>query len=248
VSVALACALVLALGRSGDPRADFEQGVQAYRSADYAGAIEHWQATLGGDLDELGRARVYHDLGNAYWRSGDSARAIACYTAALRLDPRLADARQNLELARAKGGLAPADTGDLSATTRRVLDSLRPDERRNLLLGALLLWALVLLLEVRWGGAAARGALVVATLVLALAAVPWLAGFLARERHAPMLVIASNPVALRSEPLEERAALGELASLEEVERIDALPGWVRIERADGQRGWVREENLFALHL
>jgi hypothetical protein len=61
-------------------------------------------------------------------------------------------------------------------------------------------------------------------------------------------VIATAPVTLRSEPLEERAALGEVASLEEVERIDALPGWVRVERADGLRGWLPEDTVFELRL
>jgi hypothetical protein len=66
------------------------------------------------------------------------------------------------------------------------------------------------------------------------------------ERAAPMLVIGAGDVSLRAEPLEDRAAIGALESLEEVERLDELPGWVRVERKDGLRGWVKEETVFPL--
>lgn len=241
----LALAL-LALALVPGAQSSFERGVEAYRRGDYAGARTAWQATLQEELDELGRARVCFDLGNAHWRLGESLPAIVCYGAAVRLDPRHASAWQNLELARAKADLPPADTGDLAATSQRLLTSLRPAERRALLFGALVLWSLVLVLEARFGGAALRAALVGASLVLLLSAAPWAYGWQRAARRDPLWVIASGGVALRSEPLEERSPVGELATLEEVERLDALPGWVRVEREDGLRGWVREETLFAL--
>jgi len=244
----LLVASVLALAVPSEGQASFERGVDAYRRGDYGAARDLWQATLAEDLDTLGRARVYYDLGNAHWRLGATLPAIACFTAAVRLDPRHDEAWQNLELARAKASLPPADAGDLGATVERLLDRLRPDERRSLLFAALVLWAAVLVLEIRAGGAAWRAALLAATLLLAGAALPWAHGLLERERHQPMLVIANGGVALRGEPLEARGPVGELAALEEVERLDALPGWVRVQRDDGTRGWVREENVFALSL
>jgi len=249
--VACLARLVVVVVVGGAPLAaqsSFERGVEGYRRGDYLEARAQWQKTLGEELAPLERARVYYDLGNAYWRANEALPAIACYSAAVRLDPRHAEAWQNLELARAKAGLPPADAGDLGATLRRLSASLRPEERRALLFAALVLWSALLVLEVRFGGGGARAALVGATLVLALAAVPWAQALLAHERAAPMLVISKSPVTLRNEPLEARAAVGELAALEEVERIDELPGWVRVERGDGQRGWVRADALFALEL
>jgi tetratricopeptide (TPR) repeat protein len=227
-------------------QSSFERGVESYRRGDYAGARAAWRETLAEPLDELGRARVLFDLGNAHWRTGEALPAIACYSAAVRLDPRHAEAWQNLELARAKANLPPADAGDLGATLRRLLASLRPDERRALLFGALVLWSLVLVFEVRFGGAALRGSLIAASVALFLAAAPWAYGCLADERPATLWAVASGGVPLRAEPLEERSPVGELAVLEEVVRIDALPGWVRIERKDGLRGWARADTLFSV--
>lgn len=241
---ALLATLTLALVAAA--QSSFERGVAAYRQGDYAGARDAWRATLDEELDDLDRARVAFDLGNAYWRLGESLPAIVCYGAAVALDPRHAEAWQNLELARAKANLPPADAGDLGATARRLLGSLRPAERRGLLFAALVLWTLVLVLEMRFGGAGLRSALLAATLVLLLAVVPWAHGWSAPERRSARWVIASGGVSLRAEPLEERSPVGELAVLERVERLDSLPGWVRVQRADGLRGWTRAEALFAL--
>lgn len=244
----LTLVLAFLLAAGGSAQSGFERGVEAYRRGDYTEAAAVWRATLDTDLDDIGRARVYYDLGNAYWRDGESLRAIACYTAAVRLDPRNAEACRNLEFARTKAGLPPVDEGGLGATLQHLLTRLRPTEQRTLLFAALVLWSLVLVLEVRYGGGTARWALLLATLGLALAALPWGYGQLRPERRAPMLVITSGGVSLRAEPLEARAAVGEVAVLEEVERLDELPGWVRVERLDGLRGWARSETLFPLQL
>jgi tetratricopeptide (TPR) repeat protein len=228
----------------------FERGVASYRSGDYAAARDHWHAALAEPLGAHGRARVYYDLGNAHWRLGEELRAIACWETTLRLVPGHRDARTNLELARAKASLPPAEAGDLAATVTAALDRLSAPVERGLVFAALVLWAAVLVLEIRSGGPALRAALAGATLLLVLAAVPWVHGLLAGgdARAAPMLVVASGQVPLRSEPLETRDAIGALATLEEVERVDQLPGWVRVQRADGTRGWVRDDALFALDL
>lgn len=228
--------------------ADFTRGVEAYRRGDYAEARARWQSALALPLASEERARVYHDLGNAHWRLGEELVALACWQAALELDGRHADARANLELARAKKGLGPADPGGLAGTLARARGFLRPDEQRNLLLAALVLWVLTLVFELRLGGTLGRSALVLASALLVFAALPWAAARLAPAEHAPMLVIAGGPASLRAEPLDAREPIGELLQLERVERLDELSGWTRVERKDGTRGWVRSENLFALVL
>jgi tetratricopeptide (TPR) repeat protein len=227
---------------------DFARGVEAYRRGDYAEARARWQATLALPLAPAERARVYHDLGNAHWRLGAELVALACWQAALELDGRHADARANLELARAKKGLGPADPGGIEGVLARARTLLAPDQQRDLLFAALVLWVLALLAELRAGGTLGRAGLALASALLVLAALPWAAARLAPREVAPMLVIAGGPAPLRAEPLDVREPIGELAQLERVERIDELSGWTRVERQDGTRGWVRSENLFALVL
>ena len=52
-------------------------------------------------------------------------RAVAAYTAAVEAMPRSQTAWDNLELARSRAGLDPADKGDFAATVKRLVMVLR---------------------------------------------------------------------------------------------------------------------------
>lgn len=234
--------------RAQDAGGDFALGVEAYRRSDHAEARARWQAALAAPLSDVARARVYQNLGNAHWRLGEERAAVACYQAALELDGRNAAARTNLELARARLGLAPERAGGLAGVLARLRGWVPRDAARELVLGLLVLWILALALDLAVGGSRGRAALGLASALVVLGALPWLAWTLAEVPAAPLAVVSSAPATLRAEPLDVREAIGELAPLERVEKLDELPGWVRVERADGLRGWVRSENVYALTL
>ncbi|HJR11022.1 MAG TPA: VWA domain-containing protein [Rhodanobacteraceae bacterium] len=65
------------------------RGAADYRAGDYAGAAE---AFAQGD-----DARSHYNLGNALARQGEYRKAIATYQQALQRDPKMADARTNLD-------------------------------------------------------------------------------------------------------------------------------------------------------
>jgi tetratricopeptide (TPR) repeat protein len=243
--------LVLAVALAGrvaaqEGHADaFERGIDAYRRGDWAAAEGHWKEALRGELAPDDRARVLHDLGNAAWRREAPLEAVGWYTAALRLEPRRADTWRNLELARAKAGLEPADRGDLRSTLGRLVSSLRPGERRALVLAALVPLALALGFEaLRGGRLAARLSLAALALVVA-ASIPWGLSLRGGPAH-PMLVVRGPTVPLLSEPNADLPPIGELAAGEEVERMDSLPGWTRVSTGSGTRGWVPEAAVFDL--
>jgi len=228
-----------------DAQASFERGVEAYRRGSYDEAAVDWERALGAPLDPRERARVAYDLGNAAWRRELVLEAVGWFTLAVRLDPRNADAWANLEHARAEAGLEPADRGDLRSTFRRLLSFPRPHELRWALALALLLAAIPLVFEALHGGKLWRRLSVVMALALALVAALWMRE-LARRPGDPVLVVGGPALALRSEPRAELQPIGEVRAGEELERVDALPGWVRLETDEGQRGWVRESAVFPL--
>lgn len=83
----------------GYNRADKAMGDSAYSKGDYATAINIYEHIIA---NEGIAPELYYNLGNAYYKSNEIAKAILNYERALLLDPSDNDTRFNLELARAK--------------------------------------------------------------------------------------------------------------------------------------------------
>lgn len=65
-------------------------------------------------LDNQGHsAVVYYNLGNAYYRQGNIAKAVLNYERALRFDPTMADARANLEFVNSRLQDKPEDNNSM---------------------------------------------------------------------------------------------------------------------------------------
>lgn len=78
-------------------RADgFSEGNDHYAAGEYAEAVEAYEAVSASGYES---ARLYYNLGNAYYRTGRLGPAILNYERALRLDPNDPDIRHNLEFA-----------------------------------------------------------------------------------------------------------------------------------------------------
>ena len=248
---AFVASFVLAFAAGGsiapDHSREFERGIEAYRRGAWSEAEELWRGALTAELPDEERARLHYALGNAAWRQGATLEAVLRYTAAVRLDPRSSDAWANLELARARAGLEPADRGDLRSTVRRGLGALLTAESRALVLLALLAWVALLGVETFRGGRLLGRLVLAGALVVLLCSLPWAQGWLQRPDGRAWMVVATGETALRSEPVESLEQIGVLAAGEEVERLDSLPGWVKLARADGLSGWVHDTAVLPIH-
>ena len=80
-----------------------ESASQAYRGEDYTKSIQLYEQVVAQGIHE-GResADIYYNLGNAYFRNGDMAKAILNYERALLLNPGDNDTRHNLRFARTR--------------------------------------------------------------------------------------------------------------------------------------------------
>lgn len=74
----------------------FERANQLYAEKNYAKAAELYETII---VDEGVAPELYYNLGNAYFKSNELAKAILNYERALRIAPGYADAEFNLEFA-----------------------------------------------------------------------------------------------------------------------------------------------------
>ena len=77
----------------------YEKGVNAYRNNQYDLAIQEFESILDNNWDS---PELYYNLGNAYYRNGNTSGSVWAYESCLRLSPIYADAEYNLKLANLK--------------------------------------------------------------------------------------------------------------------------------------------------
>lgn len=78
--------------------ASWEEANQLYADGNYADAAAQYEAIVL----EMPQPEVYYNLGNAYFKQGEIARAILSYERALRLRPNYPECKHNLAFAEAK--------------------------------------------------------------------------------------------------------------------------------------------------
>ncbi len=217
----------------------------AYAGRDYARAVELYDSILAGGHFS---ARLYYNLGNACFKSGDIARAVLNYRRALRLAPADGDARYNLSLAEAqtKDNIAEVPEFFLKTWSREVRDTLGCTAWSLL---SILLFALAVALALLFllgGKLAVRKAGFYGTAVAALLFV--VATWFAISSHEAMLsadeaVVMATAIPVKSSPDRSATDLFVLHAGTQVRIIAEVDEWREVVIADGKRGWVEASNI-----
>jgi len=227
----------------------FDEAVGSYRVGDLESAEAQFEGLLETHLRPSDRGIVLFDLGNLAFRQGRFLEAVARYTAATDDLPRHADLWHNLELARSRAGLEPADGGDLHATMRRLFAL--PTDRELQLAGWVLLLLLGLFLagEVRFGVLALQaGAALV--LVLFVGDLVMLELRAAAHVEQPGIIVHEGGAELHGEPNQALTSGVFLEPASRVEVLDRLGApksagaWVKVAAPAGT-GWLPEAQAFS---
>lgn len=85
---------------------DFAEANSSYNAGNYDEAATQYEQLISDAKAQLALtedyADVYYNLGNAYYKQGELAQAILAYERALRLKPRMKDAKENLHFVESK--------------------------------------------------------------------------------------------------------------------------------------------------
>lgn len=259
LSIALSCCGLPLLAQSsasepgGPPPTDLPgtvdaEAISAYRAGDLETARTLWLEILEQDPSPVTgpeRGRLLYNLGNLAVRAKEDLEAVGWYTASLRVRPRDASTRANLEFARLNAELPPADRGDLSATFEVLLASMTRGESAWLALFSLLPLLVTFAFEALHGGRRWRWASLGAVCFALIGSIPL--GYQALEADSdPVLIIASNGAAGRAEPRASAEVIQSLEPGTKLERIDEFPGWVQLELDRSHQVWVPAAEVFPL--
>ena len=216
-------------------------GVESYAAGQWADALSDWQAI---EAEGLQSASLYCNIGDAWFKQGELARAILYYERALKLDPSHADARFNLAFANGfiQDRIDAVPEFFLSSWVRRMGRSLSSDTWTLLFFLFLVLALAGLLVFLLASSTSWRKAGFYVSLLCLLVAGLSL-GFAGSQRAASQRMdeaIITRPVApVRSAPGSEGAK--DLFLIHEgtkVKVLDRVGDWENVGLADGRQGWI----------
>ena len=214
---------------------------QLHASGSYQEAKTIYEGLIAGGTAD---SSIYYNLGNTYFMQGDLGRAILNYQRAARLDPRDADIKANLAVARSS--TVELSTSERVEPIRKVsnLSSAWLTLNETALLALSVWFGLVfLVLAFRQFQPGKIRALVqyglVLTSFLALVTVATLGSRLYTERAQPEGVIVAPVVTVSSSPGEEYATEYRLFSGTEVSLLETRGDWAHlVGTGDAFNGWI----------
>jgi len=226
----LAVGVATAHGYDDSARRAFDEGVAAYQHHSFVAAREAFIASV---IAEPRAPDAWANLGTASWAVADTARSVAAWQRALRIEPLASDVRDRTELAHALPFSAAGYVPPLPAEWAFGL--------------AALVWCLA------WGSAtyrAARRRPVGGGDVAAVAVIAGLlslGGFALSDRLAGRhLAVVRHTESLSHDP-ELGGERGATAIIGEVVRVTGRQGaWSRVVLDDGRDGWVESAALISI--
>ena len=223
----------------------WESGNKAYIEGNYDRAIEEYRAILDGGEYSM---KLYYNLANAYFKSGNIGKAILYYNKALRIAPSQEDIRHNLAIAEAqtKDRIAVVPEFFLNRWLRTMRNSMSCTAWSILSLvffGALLSFAVLFLLasRIRWRKLGFYGAL--CSLIMFVA----FTSFALSSRNDMLqhdeAIVMGTAVSVKSSPDNSATDLFVLHEGTKVKLLGEVDEWCEIVIADGKKGWTERKNI-----
>lgn len=249
--VATVVILLLSLGASMNIQAKdldslWTAGVQAYTDGKFADASTAWIS-----IEESGQksAKLYYNLGNAWFKQGNYPKAILNYERALRLDPSYSDARYNLEFTGnfVQDKIEPVPEFILKSVARKVCYVMSSNVWAVIflvLLAAALMMGLLFLLGSSVGKRRAGFYCGIVLLLLSAGALSFSAWQKSDSMKTDTAIVMSPVSSVKSSP--SSGSSKDLFVIHEgtkVTILDEVGSWKNISLADGRQGWIPAADL-----
>lgn len=227
---------------SNDVEELWQNANAAYEQGDWTGAIDLYDAILDLGLES---AQLYYNIGNAYYRQDELAKAVLYYERAVKLDPSFTDARYNMDFVNSQlhdkiETVPEFFVKDWLRSVSQIMSSNAWAVAFLLLLAVTLTLFLIFRLSasIAWRRVGFFAGLVTLLLMLsALAFSIWQKNDHARHDEAVVMVTVT---AVKSSPSSDKST--DLFILHEGTKVKILEktgSWTNISLADGRQGWIK---------
>jgi len=222
-----------------------QQANEAYQSNNFAEAIALYTQVV--DL-RYESAALYYNLGNAYFKSGDHARALLWLERARRLDPNNEDIIHNISFVQQKliDKIEHLPELFIVKLWNKCSAFLTGNQWAILSIIACAVFALcllfILLIRIRWARSVAVFLSILALIVIIFSVIFARKESTRRIQH-PEGIIMEYVVYVKSTPNEKGSDLFVIHSGLKVGITDQLNEWVEIRLPNGEKGWVQSSQI-----
>lgn len=216
----------------------------AYSMSEFSKAFE-----LYGKIESQGLEswKLYYNMGNACFKTGDKGLAILYYEKALKLNPSDKDILNNLSLARLQtvDKITPLPEFVMSTFIKKIRDLLSSDSWTWL---SIILLAAVLLLLLCYRYASRSRvkklsfAFSIAFALLLILSVTFAINLRNRALSYDYGVITQPVCNVKSAPNDGGSNLFVLHEGTKIEILEQVGGWSKVEIADGRQGWAEQRD------
>lgn len=225
--------------------AKWEQANTFYINGDYAGAVKAYE---GIDADGYVGAKLFYNLGNAYFKAGNLGKAILNYNKAQKLAPYDRDVEYNLGVANSyiKDRIEPVPEFFVNrwiANWRASLDSNTWGVLSLILFALTLAYVLLFLLSERKRLRKTGFFAAIVTVVLFGIATTFAAIERRNMRDASQAVVLVQAAAVKSAPEQNGSDLFIIHEGTKVDVFTSYGDWAEIMIADGNKGWIATDAI-----
>jgi len=219
----------------------YKNGMDAYRVGHFDLAVQEFEIILENNWDS---PELYYNLGNAFYRSGNTAGAVWAYESCLKLSSTHTNARYNLKLA----NLKVKDRVNLPEPPLYlkwylgIKEQFTPSEWINISLFILLLFTLAATLS-RFLSNSVLVNLRGIILSILFVVIFFTLHSIQTENSINAGIIYDNKVEVRSEPNSFSTRLFEVHAGLKVSIGQISDNWITIELLDGKTGWIENDQI-----
>lgn len=220
----------------------------SYSLGEYNSAIDYYK-----QIEDSGymSAKLWYNMGNAYYKLQEDGKAILYYERALKLDPSYQDAKNNLEIAKLKtlDKIESVPEFILTTWTKDIRNTMSSDSWAVTGIVFFLATAVLMLLFRHAPHVAQRKlSFILACITMVIVLIAFIFSFNLRSNasskgSAVVLAPVSN---VKSAPNSTGGNLFILHEGTKVEVLESVGGWSKVELSDGRQGWMESKDFEAI--
>ncbi len=223
----------------------WDEANTAYVNANYPRAIELYHSI---EDQGLASAKLYYNMGNAYFKTDDMGHAILYYNKALRLSPGDQDIRYNLDVANSytKDRIQVVPELFLTRWIRSVRQTISGNAWAVLSLVFFAVMLVAVMAYMLVNSLLFRKIGFFATIVSLLLFVITTSFAVTERRHATSpteAIVMRASVSVKAAPEKNSTDMFVLHEGTKVRVGNSVGGWIEVTIADGNKGWLEERTI-----